>query len=229
MKKLLAITFAAMVIFTGCSSPKDSNETKVKEATPATEVIQSDIETKTTEETSSDTSSTKQEDSATTDSESEQIIITLPAVYLTGLSQEEIEQTFNTTGLLTTILNEDGSVTFTMSKSLHPIFVELIGQTIKYELDAFVDSEEFPNFKSISYNKDFTEFNITTTSSGLSQDETMSSIMFYLCGNMYNICNQTEQNTIVVNYINSETGDIIFTNDSTDLEKQLQELQELAN
>lgn len=150
--------------------------------------------------------------------DTENIIITIPAKYTEGTTQEELDQNCNDGGFLSYALNDDGSVTYVMNEAQHAEFLKVTVKMLTDELNSWVGSSDFPNITSIEINNYFTEFKITTTSTELSMSESLSYALFFMCGDMYNICNQTETNNITVNYINADTEEIIKTYNSSEME-----------
>lgn len=228
MKKIIALTLITAMVFTGCSSNSGADSVKSKEAATIAESEITTAQTKTVtkieeqnttnakESTEEVTADKEIESASDADVETENVKITMPAKYMEGTTQEELDQDYNT--YATATLNEDGSVTFVMSKVMHAAFIEIIEKELTDQLNSMVGSSDFPTITSIEMNDNFTEFNLTTTSTVLSEDEATSSIYFYMFGDMYNIFNQTESNIITVNFINADTSEIIHSSDSSEMD-----------
>jgi hypothetical protein len=228
MKKIIALTLITAIVFTGCSSNSGAASVKSKEAATIAESEITTAQTKTVtkieeqnttnaKESTEEVAADKETESASdADVETENVKITMPAKYMEGTTQEELDQDYNT--YATATLNEDGSVTFVMSKVMHAAFIEIIEKELTDQLNSMVGSSDFPTITSIEMNDNFTEFNLTTTSTVLSEDEATSSIYFYMFGDMYNIFNQTESNIITVNFINADTSEIIHSSDSSEMD-----------
>lgn len=228
MKKIIALTLITAMVFTGCSSNSGADSVKSKEAATIAESEITTAQTKTVtkieeqnttnakESTEEVTADKETESASDADVETENVKITMPAKYMEGTTQEELDQDYNT--YATATLNEDGSVTFVMSKVMHAAFIEIIEKELTDQLNSMVGSSDFPTITSIEMNDNFTEFNLTTTSTVLSEDEATSSIYFYMFGDMYNIFNQTESNIITVNFINADTSEIIHSSDSSEMD-----------
>src|SRR5690606_34019800 len=56
--------------------------------------------------------------------------------------------------------NEDGSLTYKMSKSQHKEMMEEMGRGIKESLEEMVNGEEFVSLQEITYNGTFSEFTV---------------------------------------------------------------------
>lgn len=86
--------------------------------------------------------------------------VTLPASFFIATTEEEIIAEAKENGVTETVVNEDGSVTYTMSKSKHKEMMKEMGDSVLSTIDEIVNSEDYTSIKDISYNKDFTEFDV---------------------------------------------------------------------
>lgn len=233
MKKIIALLLITTIIFAGCSSNKETTSENTKETTTeasnaTNEAVNTETEAtnaKTETATTTDTA-TNQEAESTKDtkSDAENIEITIPALYMEGSTQEELDQEFSP--YATATINDDGSVTFVMSKTMHAALLEIVGKELANELNAVPGSTDFPNVTAIEMNDDFTEINLTTTATEATDDETMSALYVYMFGKMYNIFNQTETNVVTVNLKNADSGENIYTSDSVEMDALIKTVQE---
>lgn len=196
-KKLLLL-MAAVLTLTACGG-KETNDPK--------ETSISDEENK---------------DSLLVDKNLLSIEITLPAYFFENSSQEEVKTSAKDSGIEEVIFNDNGSVTYKMSKSKHKELMD----TMKTQVDESIklilaDKETYPSFAEITYNKDFSEFTIKCDSSLYSEMESFSAFAFYMQGMSYQVFNgvETEDINVIVNYIDMETGDALDTFDSSQMEE----------
>lgn len=179
---------------------------------------------------SSDTSNSEQSQSAETEEGSESssenievdenlitVEITIPATLAGETTQEELNQALAENGYKSATLNDDGSVTYVMSKAKHRELMQEMTKTINESIDDMVGSEEYPSFTKIETNDDFTEFTVTTTSTELGLTESFSVLGFYMYGGLYNAFNGTQTDNISVTFVNADTGEVIQTSNSSDL------------
>lgn len=135
---------------------------------------------------------------------------TVPADFVEGeTTQEALDAQVNENGWKSATLNEDGSVTYEMSKVQHKEMMEVLKVRFDEGLPDIINSEDYPNFVSVTANDDYTEFKITTRAESLNFAETFSVLAFYMVGGMYNSFNGTPANNISVQYINEASGAII--------------------
>lgn len=143
--------------------------------------------------------------------------ITIPAEYMTDTTQEDLDATAKESGFKSATKNEDGSVTYVMTKAKHKEFMEEMTAEYKQTLDEMIGSEEYPKFTAIEVNDDFTAFTITTESEELDFNESFSVLAFYMYGALYNNFNGTPVDNVHVDFVNADTGEIISSSDSKDL------------
>ncbi|MER1999857.1 MAG: hypothetical protein ABS882_08780, partial [Lysinibacillus sp.] len=86
--------------------------------------------------------------------------LTLPAQFFEDQTAEEIKTAAKENGVKDVKINEDGSVYYKMSKSTHKKMLKEMEESLTSSIDELVNGEDFTSFKEISYNKDFTEFDV---------------------------------------------------------------------
>lgn len=146
------------------------------------------------------------------------VVITIPADMVESSSPEEVTQAAEEAGVHSATLNEDGSVTYTMSKAQHQKLLEEIRASIQQSLNEMVGSEDYPNITAIEANDNFTEFTVTTSSSELSLSESFSVMAYYMYGGIYGIFSGETPDNIHVDFVNAETGEIMNSADSSDMQ-----------
>ena len=144
--------------------------------------------------------------------------ITVPADFVGETTQADLDASVTSGQFISATLNEDGSVTYKMTKGQHRELMDGIRESIEDGLNEMLESEDY-SFTKIEPNSDFTKFAVTTTSSELNLAESFSVLAFYMYGGMYHIFNGTEVDNITVDFINEATGEIINTANSRDMEE----------
>ena len=92
--------------------------------------------------------------------------ITVPADFVGETTQADLDANVSAGKFLSAKLNDDGSVTYKMTKGQHKEVMEGIKQSIEEALNEMIASEDY-SFTKIEPNADFTKFTVTTTSSEL--------------------------------------------------------------
>ena len=144
--------------------------------------------------------------------------ITVPAEFIDeGTTQESLDTQVSASGYISATLNDDGSVTYVMTKAAHNEMMNGIRDTLQQSLSEMVGSEEFPSFTKVEANDDFTQFTIETTSTELGLVESFSVLGFYMFGGMYHAFNGTQVDDIAVTFINADTGETVGEAHSSDM------------
>lgn len=139
------------------------------------------------------------------------VTLTYPASMVDeGTTQDSLNNEISgIDGIKSATLNEDGSVTYIMTKAYHKQIVDDMGQTIDESMAEMVGSEDYPNFTNVEANEDYTVFTVTTKSKALSLDESLSLLQFYTEGAFYSVVSGNDADSIHVDFVNADTGEVI--------------------
>lgn len=139
------------------------------------------------------------------------VTLTYPASMVDeGTTQDSLNNEISgIDGIKSATLNEDGSVTYIMTKAYHKQIVDDMAQTIDESMAEMVGSEDYPNFTNVEANEDYTVFTVTTKSKALSLDESLSLLQFYTEGTFYSVVSGNDADSIHVDFVNADTGEII--------------------
>lgn len=146
--------------------------------------------------------------------------VTLPASYFEDTTEEDVRAGAEENGFKNVVFNADGSVTYTMTKAQHREVLESYKATVDTSLDDMLNGEEaIESFQKISYNEDMSEFTVQVDPTKYSEWDTLSVIVFYFSGMYYQAFNgvSPEDNHVVVNFVDMNTGEVLDTADSANL------------
>lgn len=144
------------------------------------------------------------------------VALTIPAEYVEGTTQKELNKQAKEGAFKSATLNKDGSVTYVMSKSQHKEMLNTLKDSIADELNKIPNSTDYPNVTKVEANDDYTKFTVTTTSTELSFEEQFLSVQLYIYGGMYNAFNNLSP-VISVDYVNADSGATIYSGKSSDI------------
>lgn len=144
------------------------------------------------------------------------VALTIPAEYVEGTTQKELNKQAKEGAFKSATLNKDGSVTYVMSKSQHKEMLNTLKDSIADELNKIPNSTNYPNVTKVEANDDYTKFTVTTASTELSFEEQFLSIQLYIYGGMYNAFNNLSP-VISVDYVNADSGATIYSGKSSDI------------
>lgn len=217
-KKLLMILLIGMlsVSFVSCEKemPKNEGETTAEDASNDAEKTVAEAQ-QPKEEDQGSVSDLEAIGDIEVEKELFDVNLTIPSEYMGELSAEEIEQKAAEGGYKVAI-NDDGSATYTMTKKQHKEMMKEITESINSSLAEMVGSESYPNFTGVAANEDFTNFTITTSATEIGMNESFSVMALYMYGGMYGIFNGENVENIHVDFVNSDSGEIIHSADSSE-------------
>jgi len=146
----------------------------------------------------------------------DRIKLTVPGEYAADASQESLDKTAKDLGYESITLNENGSVTYIMTKAQHKEMLDNLRTGITQTLNAMIGSKDYNKLASIEPNDDFTYIKVNLTSKDINYNNSMSMIQFKTYYLLYNAFNGTPENKLTVEYYNVD-GNLVLTMGSDDL------------
>ena len=140
--------------------------------------------------------------------------ITIPAELVGDeMTQEELDANAESS-YISAKLNEDGSVTYKLTKQQHKAMLDDFVETMDQSIQEMLDSEDYA-FTDIKYNDDYTQFDVTLSTDEVGFAEGFAALAFYVYGGMYGIFSGHTADNITVNYYDSN-GNLIDSANSND-------------
>ena len=140
--------------------------------------------------------------------------ITLGAYFFEDMTVEEIKEGARQEGYSGCVVNEDGSVTYTMTKAQHKELLDAYKKSMDESIAELLDGDKaVASFVDIKYNNDFSEINVYVDSSLYTFWDSFYVLSFYIMGAYYqNFAGVAlEEVDVVVNYIDNVSGEILDT------------------
>lgn len=220
-KKIITATLicSMLISITACGGSANNSDTKSEPTTPEATADPTSAEKSEAEQSDQDSEGATSDLDALGDVEVEKelfdVTLTIPVEYVGEASQEDLNAQASEIGYKV-VLNDDGSATYTMTKSQHKEMLSAFQEEINSALAEMVGSEDYPNITEVTANDDFTSFTVTTTSTELGMNESFSVMAFYMYGGMYGIFSGENVDNVHVDFVNAESGEIISSSDSKD-------------
>lgn len=114
------------------------------------------------------------------------------------------------------LLNEDGSVTYKMTKEQHRAMLDSITEGFDQTLQEMIDDNQTYSFAGIKHNENYTVFDVTEDSNTVGFTDSFSTFVFYMFSGMYNIFSGNEVENITVNFY-GPSGNLIQSSNSADM------------
>ena len=138
--------------------------------------------------------------------------VILGPAFFENSTPEEIQAAAKENGFLSCKINDDGSVTYTMTKAKRQEFLNEYEKSIEENLKKFTEGEEaVASFKEIRHNDDFSEFNVTIDPEKSSAWDTFYFIPLYLSGAYYQVFagKDPDKLDVVVNFVDMNTKETV--------------------
>lgn len=165
------------------------------------------------EKTLEDTNTTSSEENAPirTDENLLTVTVTLSSAIFKDETPEEIQANAKENGIQKCTINDDGSVTYTMSKAKHKEMLQDMKNSIDKTINELI--QNVASFVEIKPNDEHSQFDIYVNKAEYTVWDSMNAMAFYLVGVYYQCLLGTDINNIdvIVNFIDNETKDVIDT------------------
>lgn len=175
MKRTLFLILILLFV-AGCGTNNNAQE----------ENQETDVES---EDTVSDNEETENDESVNVDKGLLSVEVTIPADFLeTGEEDQDIDEIIaeaKDSGIKEVIENEDGSLTYKMSKSTHKELMKAIRQGIEESIDDMINDEEFASIQDITTNKSFSEFTMIVDKEPFENSMDSFAVLGIIFGSMY--------------------------------------------
>ncbi|WP_394173883.1 hypothetical protein [Guptibacillus hwajinpoensis] len=147
MKKIsYTILVLSLTLLAACSSNEQSSNNDKSQAA--------------TNQTEEDNGKSKDDGEVAVDKGLLSVEVTIPASMVESENTEETIASAKEQGIKEVTENEDGSVTYKMSKSVHKELMNEIGASIEETVEETKNSEDFVSIKDISHNDSFSKFTV---------------------------------------------------------------------
>ena len=127
------------------------------------------------------------------------VTLTLPADFVGETTHEELDKLAGSSYMYAK-LNDDGSVTYKMTKAQHKEMLSNLKTSIDESIEEIINDKESYSIKEVNYNDDCTVFDVTLDGTELGFMDSFSMIIFYMYGGIYNIFTGNKTDSITVNF-----------------------------
>jgi uncharacterized lipoprotein YehR (DUF1307 family) len=138
--------------------------------------------------------------------------LNLPASLFEDEDMGEVKKDAAEKGIHDVVVNEDGSVTYIMSKSQHRKLLEDLRKTLDENIAKML-SEDEGIFKEISFNGDCTELTVKVDIENYTAFDNLSLLGHEFSGIMYQVFNAVPdvEQAVKTNIVDHQTGEVIDT------------------
>lgn len=140
--------------------------------------------------------------------------ITLPASLVGEQNFSEIQEEAKENGVKEVIQNDDGSVTYKMSKKAHKKMMAEIEEDLKDTLDDIKNDKDYPTIKDVKYNNDFDQFTLIVDKNAYENSfDGFAALAIGISSMYYQLFKgvDTEDNKVTISIEDAATGEVIDT------------------
>ena len=145
------------------------------------------------------------------------VSINVPADLAKNIRQETIDAGIGTQ-YQAAFRNQDGSITYKMTKEQHQAMLEQLAVSFDNSLQEMIDDEKY-TISNITRNNDFTVFDISLDGAEPSVSDSFAAFSLYMYGELYGVFNGKRPEHVIVNYLDSN-GNLIDSDDSAAMNQQ---------
>ena len=150
--------------------------------------------------------------------EEEKVTLVIPTVYENVSTQAEADEIRDRNGYESATLEEDGSLTVVMTRTQYEELINGFKKSVDEGIAEIVSEDYGSSIEKIEYNDDYSVFTVTVAAEevGLIERQTANELVMY--GTLYHIYTAGDADSIRVDYVNRDTGEVIESADSGSLD-----------
>ena len=145
------------------------------------------------------------------------VSLNVPADLAKNIRQETIDAGIGTQ-YQAAFRNQDGSITYKMTKEQHQAMLEQLAVSFDNSLQEMIGDEKY-TISNITRNNDFTVFDISLDGAEPSASDSFAAFSLYMYGELYGVFNGKRPEHVIVNYLDSN-GNLIDSDDSATMNQQ---------
>ncbi|MEZ7171786.1 hypothetical protein [Sporosarcina sp. OR05] len=193
-KKRLAILLLSIFTLVACSSKEDANEK-----------ADNGKQEEKTEETSG---------SVAVDKGLLNVEVTIPASFLEGEDIDVVVAEAKEDGIKEVTKNDDGSVTYKMTKAKHKEMMQEMKTNVTEYVDELVNNEDFASIMDIKHNKDFSKFTLEVDKEAFENSfDGFAAMGLGMTGMLYQLFNgvDSEKLNVTIDTVDHSSGEVFGT------------------
>lgn len=140
--------------------------------------------------------------------------VTIPATLYEGQDIDSIISEAKNSGIKEVTKNDDGSLTYKMSKSEHKEMMKDLKEGIVKSVEELKTSEDFASINDVAYNKSFSEFTLTVNKEKFEGSfDAIASFGLALAGMYYQLFNgaDVKDYKVTINFKDESNGEVFDT------------------
>lgn len=207
MKKFAAIIAASGLALAACSSDSEPETEPVEETDGAADTM---TETQDAEEAESD----EEGGGVSVDEGLFNVEVTIPAGFFEGEDPEQLAAEAEEEGVEKATVNDDGSVTYKMSKAQHKEMMAELATSVEEAKTDILESGDFPSIQSIETSDNYDRFTVNVDRQAYEDSfDGFATITLGLVGSFYQLYDGADPDNyeVTLEMTDAETGEVFDT------------------
>lgn len=142
--------------------------------------------------------------------------VTIPASFLEGEDIDTVVAQAKEDGIKDAKKNDDGSVTYTMSKAKHIEMMQEMKASVTEYVDELINGEDFASIKNVEYNKDFSKFTLEVDKEAFENSfDGFAALGLAMSGMFYQLFEGVDEEklNVTIETVDHSTGEVFGTVD----------------
>lgn len=207
MKKFATIIFASGLALAACSSDSESETEPIEESGSAEDAMTDTPE-------SEDTESGGDSQGVSVDEGLFDVEVTIPAGFFEGEDPEQLAAEAEEEGIEEATVNDDGSVTYKMSKAQHKEMMAELATSVEEAKTDILESGDFPSIQSIETSDNYDRFTVNVDRQAYEDSfDGFATITLGLVGSFYQLYDGADPDNyeVTLEMTDAETGEVFDT------------------
>lgn len=207
MKKFATIIFASGLALAACSSDNEPETEPIEESGSAEDAM-------TDTQESEDTESGEDSQGVSVDQGLFDVEVTIPAGFFEGEDPEQVAAEAEQEGIEKVTVNDDGSVTYKMSKAQHKEMMAELATSVEEAKTDILESGDFPSIQSIETSDNYDRFTVNVDREAYEGSfDGFATITLGLVGSFYQLYDGADPDNyeVTLEMTDAETGEVFDT------------------
>lgn len=207
MRKFAMILAASGLALAACSNDTSTETEPIEETESAGDVMADPEETEETE-------SAEESEGVSVDEGLFSVEVTIPASFFEGEDPEQVAANAEAENVEEATVNDDGSITYKMSKAQHKEMMEEIATSIEEAKNDITESGDYPSIQSIEASDNYDNFTVNVDREAYENSfDGFATMTLGIIGSFYQMYDGAEADNyeVTIDMTDAETGEVFNT------------------
>lgn len=205
MKKFATIIFASSLALAACSSDNEPETEPIEESGSAEDAM-------TDTQESEDTKSGEDSQGVSVDEGIFDVEVTIPSSFFEGEDPEQVAANVDNAEEAT--VNDDGSITYKMSKAQHEEMMEEVSTSVEEATTTITESGDYPSIQAIETSDNYDQFTVQVDRESYENSfDGFATMTLGVVGSLYQLFNGEDPDSyeVIIEMEDAESGEVFNT------------------